>query len=197
MKLDDIFDIIIATVCILISIPFFMKYAINPWNDFGGFNTEIEKTALVTQGTLEDNNFHLKGADAYLSLAISDKYQPNPQSVRFYKSGVTINENVNPDTGSVLNQNPDDKLTDATDNYYQVYYSTQKSPSTVLNKMSVGGKIIFYTRYQLDSNIELLLHPETDASRSGELSWNFALNKEALSSVDRDKFNKHNWLYLN
>lgn len=197
MKLDDIFDIIIATVCVLISLPFFMKYAIDPWNTFGGFNTEIEKTALVTQGTLDDNNFHLKGADAYLSIAISDKYQPNPQSMRFFKSDAVINEDIDPDKGSVLNQNSDDKLTDATGNYYQVYYSTQKSPSTVLNKMSVGGKIIFYTRYNLDNNIELMLHPQTDASRSGELTWNFALNKSALNVINKDKFDRHNWLYLN
>ena len=188
----------------VVAIPFVYNFGIKPWTNFGGFDTKIEKTALETTGTLEDKTLTFKGADMYLSIAVSDAEQPDPNKVRFY-----IGSNGNQDD-KILNKNQDEdgfKKDDNHTGYYQVYYSTQHKPSTINNKVSIGKKVITATGYNPDEPINLLLKPRTDTSLSGDvpdMAWYVYTPQEGyvgdkpdthiLTGQMKTKCDKHSWL---
>lgn len=198
MKVSSILDIMIELAMALVALPFVMTMAIKPWSGMGGFESKIEKTALETSATLEDDTITFTGADMYLSLAVSDSSQPQPNKIRFYSRNNTLTDG--------LAESESDGFKDYGDNYFQVFYSSQHNPSTINNKVSVGRKVIASTNYIYDSPISLTLKPKT-SMLNGEISNNPADNSDApawfincdlegLSGNYKDKGLKHNWFCL-
>lgn len=198
MRITDILEIAGEIAVALVLLPIVMKFGVRPWMAMGGFETKIEKTALETSATIEDDTLQITGADMYLSLAVSDGNQPEPNKVRFYGSSHDI-------TDSYRNDNTDG-LNEYHDSYYQVFYSTQKNPSTINNKMSVSRKVIEATDYGYDAPITLTLKPKTSLL-NGDISnnpmddsnapaWYVNCALDNLKGDYKEKAKKHSWMCL-
>ena len=79
---DDILDIIILIVTLALMSPVMISQSIPLFRgDLGGFNDQIEKTALHTDSTLHPLARTFTTEDTMLMLAVQDEYCPQPKSV--------------------------------------------------------------------------------------------------------------------
>ena len=193
MKVGFVYDLLIEILFVALAFPFVFKYGISPWQDFGGFGTLIEKTALETSAELQDNIKKFTGADMYLSVAVSDAVQPDTDVMVFYKTAGTLEDS------NLLSKEPSDGFkSSGTKNYYTVYYATDKSPSTVNNKMSVGRKLLSNTGYDLDAVTPMILQPKLGDPDDNNETMKWLINRD-VNSLDSEELGlcqKHGWLYF-
>lgn len=89
---DDAFDVIILIMTLAIFVPF-MVYCTVPLfkGEVGGFNVQIEKTALETEAEIiADSKEKLTTNDVLLMLVIADQFTPEPRKIRFNVAGNAV-----------------------------------------------------------------------------------------------------------
>ena len=189
---EDILDVLLTVIVTTVLIVLTMKFGILPWVTLSVYEAPMEKTALRTTSEIDGYDYHLKAADAYLSIAIADANQPDPVRVRFYE---TADSNFSGNNSKYSYDGLNDESTDGVSDigYYQVFYSTQYAPSAVNNKMTVGNKVINWTNYNPSDNISLLLRPRVGDGDNNARLWCFGLNSNKMKGDSKTKSEKHDW----
>lgn len=192
---EDILDIWISILAALGIMPIVVRFGMVPWVELSNIKPPLEKTAMTTSSEIDGYDYQLLAADAYLSIAVADPNQPDPIRVRFY-------ENENSVKDETMDRYPEDGLSlDSQDvmsdvYYYQVYYSTQLSPSAINNKVTVGTKLIRSTGYEPSDGISLLLRPRVGDGDNNTRIWCFGLDPTLMKGEYRTKYDKHGWFYI-
>lgn len=90
MNTDDIIDVIVTIVIIALFSAIAIANTMPLYKgDLGGFNVQVDKTALPTKGEIIPMKKDFTTHDTILMLAIADDYFPEPRVVEI--NGITIN----------------------------------------------------------------------------------------------------------
>ncbi|MCD1257377.1 hypothetical protein B5M42_000820 [Paenibacillus athensensis] len=104
---DDAFDLITLVMVLAVFTPI-MVYCAIPFfkGDVGGFDVQIEKTALNTESEIVPVAPERTVADLLMMMVVADAYTPQPRQLRLDFSGkqmsVALDENFLSDKGSAL-----------------------------------------------------------------------------------------------
>ncbi|WP_105614118.1 hypothetical protein [Vallitalea okinawensis] len=80
---DDAFDFVILMCVLVIFVPIMVTYSVPLLKgEVGGFDTQIEKTALKTSGEIIPHKREMTTADVLLMLVIADRYTPEPKNLQ-------------------------------------------------------------------------------------------------------------------
>ena len=88
---DDALDMILLIMAVAVFTPI-MVYCSIPFfkGDVGGFDVQIEKTALETEREIIPEERTLTANDVLLMMVIADRFTPEPQKVRLNVSGPSL-----------------------------------------------------------------------------------------------------------
>ncbi|MDX8360768.1 hypothetical protein [Cytobacillus sp. IB215316] len=111
---DDILDVLVLILVLVAFLPITINQAIPFYKgDLGGFDTQIEKTALKTESEIVPIARQLTTNDIMLMLVVADEYTPMPKSLHIVSEDTggipvmqTININndfLNSKTGDLIN----------------------------------------------------------------------------------------------
>lgn len=90
MDTDDIIDVIVTVVILAIFTPIMISQTIPLMRgEMGGFDVQIEKSALPTAGEIAPIKNNFTSHDTILMLVVADEYFPEPRVVEV--NGTTIN----------------------------------------------------------------------------------------------------------
>lgn len=93
MELDDILDQMVTIMTIALFLLIMMPQMIKiTKSDYGGFGTQIEKTALKTDKSLSPYTRTFKRENIMMMLAVTDEYEPEPKRVNIDGLIVDMNE---------------------------------------------------------------------------------------------------------
>lgn len=85
----DGLDLVSSLVIIVAFLPFYINSCIHfVKSDFGGFDTQLEKTAMDTHGEIADVEEHILVEDVLMSIAVADEFEPEPK--QFNINGIKI-----------------------------------------------------------------------------------------------------------
>ena len=83
---DDFIDTAITLAVVAMLVGFTVQYGITPMvKGFGGFETKLEKTALVNKGEVHPEEIPITVNDITLCLSVADEYTPKPNKLVFIK----------------------------------------------------------------------------------------------------------------
>lgn len=85
---DDAFDMILLIMTLAVFTPI-MIYCSIPFfkGEVGGFNVQIEKTALETEGEIVPDERFMTSNDVLLMLVVADKFTPVPNHLQLNVTG--------------------------------------------------------------------------------------------------------------
>lgn len=91
MSLDEVIDqavmIMVMALFLLITVPVMSKMY---KADYGGFGTQIEKTALKTDKSLAPLTKTFQREDIILTVAVTDEYEPNPRLIKINSDNLVV-----------------------------------------------------------------------------------------------------------
>ena len=90
MNTDDIIDVVVTILILALFVPIMIGQTVPLLRGtLGGFDVQIEKTALPTRGEIAPIKNSFTSHDAILMLVVADDYFPDPRVVEI--NGTTIN----------------------------------------------------------------------------------------------------------
>ncbi|WP_138755931.1 hypothetical protein [Paenibacillus sinopodophylli] len=93
---DDAFDMIILIMVLAIFTPIMVYCSIPLFKgEVGGFNVQIEKTALETESEIVPSERKMTTNDVLLMLVVADKFAPEPRNIRLNVWSDTLEIPVN------------------------------------------------------------------------------------------------------
>lgn len=81
--MDDALDVILLMMVLVVFVPIMVLYTTPLLDgDVGGFDTQIEKTALKSTGEIVPVKKELKSEDVLLMFVVADEYTPSPKKIQ-------------------------------------------------------------------------------------------------------------------
>lgn len=81
--MDDALDVVLLMMVLVIFIPIMVLYTTPLLNgNVGGFDTQIEKTALKSSGEIVPVKKELRSEDVLLMFVVADEYTPSPEKIQ-------------------------------------------------------------------------------------------------------------------